>query len=354
MASLDYRSAGVDIEAGEALVERIKPLAAATRIPEALTGLGGFAALCGLPAGMRDPILVSGTDGVGTKLYVAQAADRHDTVGIDLVAMCVNDILTTGARPLFFLDYLSTGALDVERATQVIAGIAEGCKQAGCALLGGETAEHPGGHGNPEAKASYDLAGFAVGVVERESILPRTDVAIGDVLLGVASTGLHSNGYSLARKVFFERARYDLDRHVAALGEPLVDTLLRPTRIYTAAVQAALVAGKVKALCHITGGGLPGNLPRVLPQGLGAELATSSWPRPPVFDLLQELGDIDRAEMYRAFNMGLGLVAVVSADEADAVAAAIQGAGEQVQRVGSVVAMPGQTGEARVRLIHGS
>lgn len=343
--ALDYRSSGVSIEAGDALVERIKPLAAATRTPECLTGIGGFAALCGLPGGLKDPVLVSGTDGVGTKLYVAQAANRHDTVGVDLVAMCVNDILTTGARPLFFLDYLSTPALDVPQATDVVRGIAEGCRQAGCALLGGETAEHPGsGH------QGYDLAGFAVGVVERADILPRQSISAGDVVLGVASSGLHSNGYSLARKVCFEVAGLSLDDVPEALGEPLVDALLRPTRIYGRAVQAALSAGGVKGLCHVTGGGLPGNLPRILPEGLGAELDVARWQPAPIFDWLQGLGGIERREMFRAFNMGLGMVIVVSADCAEAVEAAVTAAGEQVTTVGQVIAMPGVGGEERVRI----
>ncbi|MDD9969036.1 MAG: phosphoribosylformylglycinamidine cyclo-ligase [Myxococcales bacterium] len=347
MASgLDYRAAGVDIDAGEALVERIKPLAAATRIPEAITDLGGFAALCELPSGMRAPVMVSGTDGVGTKLLVAHAANRHDTVGIDLVAMCVNDIITTGARPLFFLDYMATGTLDVDQASQVIAGIAEGCKQAGCALLGGETAEHPGEH----ATGRYDLAGFAVGVVERDAILPRKDVAVGDVLLGLRSSGLHSNGYSLARKALLERRGLALDERVESLGEPLVETLLRPTRIYARALSAALAAGQVKAACHVTGGGLPGNLPRVLPDETGAAVDMTGVERHPIFDLVQEAGEVETAEMYRAFNMGVGLVLIVPAVEANQIARAVSDTGEQVTRLGEVIPAPHTQGDARVQL----
>ena len=347
MGMLTYKEAGVDIDAGEALVERIKPLAAATSIPEAFTGIGGFASLCGLPAGMREPVLVSGTDGVGTKLQVAQAADRHDTVGIDLVAMCVNDVLTTGARPLFFLDYYSTGALNVDVATAVIAGIAEGCKQAGCALLGGETAEHPGGHD----KSSYDLAGFAVGVVERDSILPRRDIKVGDVLIGVASSGLHSNGFSLARKALLELAALPLHESVAELGEPLVDALLRPTRIYARAVQALCATGHVKALCHITGGGLPGNVPRVLPAGLGARFDSSCWELPAIFTLIEQRADIARSEMYRTFNMGLGLVVVANPSHASELLSILDNAGETAMTVGQVVDSGHNQGEARVEIV---
>jgi phosphoribosylformylglycinamidine cyclo-ligase len=265
MSGLTYREAGVDIDAGDELVRRIKPLAERTRIAEQLGGIGGFAGLCGLPSGMREPILVSGTDGVGTKLKIAFMANVHDTVGIDLVAMCVNDVATTGARPLFFLDYFATGKLDVDTAEQVVKGIAEGCKQAGCALLGGETAELPGFY----AAGEYDLAGFSVGVVEKSAIIDGSKVRPGDVVLGVSSSGLHSNGYSLARKALLERAGLGLDQVVPELGEPLAAALLRPTRIYVKAIQAALAAGEVRSLCHITGGGLPENLPRVLPKDVG-------------------------------------------------------------------------------------
>ncbi len=347
MGKLSYRAAGVDIDAGDALVDRIKPFAARTRIPEVLGGVGGFAGLCALPSGLVDPILVSGTDGVGTKLKLAFLADVHDTVGIDLVAMCVNDIVTCGARPLFFLDYFATGRLDVARAADVIRGIADGCTQAGCALLGGETAELPGFYADGE----YDLAGFAVGVVERAKILDGSAVRPGDVVLGIASSGVHSNGYSLVRKALLERAGLTLDAHVDALGETLGAALLRPTRIYAKSVQAVLAAapGAVHALSHITGGGLPGNVPRVLPEGLGVVVDPAAWARPAIFDLVQRAGDVDEDEMRRTFNLGLGLVAVVDPAHADAVKAAFIAAGEAATVIGEVVAMPGAEFEARVR-----
>lgn len=346
MAQLTYKDAGVNIQAGEDLVDRIKPLAAATHTPEVLTGLGGFAALCNLPQGIHDPVLVSGTDGVGTKLLVAMAAQRHDTVGIDLVAMCVNDVLTTGARPLFFLDYFSTTALDVEQATAVVSGIAKGCQEAGCALLGGETAEHPSVHGG----LGYDLAGFCVGVAERAKLLPKPDVQQGDVVIGVASNGLHSNGYSLARKVLLEQAQLPLHATVDQLGEPLVDTLLRPTRIYAEATAALLAKADVKALCHVTGGGLPGNLHRVLPAGLGAKLHADSWRVPEVFELITRLGNVDRSEMYRVFNMGIGFTVVCAPDQAVHAQAALSEAGEQAMLIGHIVATPDLSGEARITI----
>ena len=341
MSGLTYRDAGVDIDAGDELVRRIKPLAERTRIAEQLGSIGGFAGLCALPTGMREPVLVSGTDGVGTKLKLAFLADKHDTVGVDLVAMCVNDIATSGARPLFFLDYFASGKLDVATAEHVIAGIAEGCKQAGCALLGGETAELPGFY----AAGEYDLAGFAVGVVEKSAIIDGSKVAPGDVVLGLSSSGLHSNGYSLARKALLETASLPLEQVVPELGEPLIDALLRPTRIYVKAIQAALAAGELRSLCHITGGGLPENLPRVLPKEVALELDPTSWRRPPIFDLIQQRAGVAEAEMYRTFNMGIGLVACVPERDADAVARAFEGAGETVQRIGRAVP---QRGGARV------
>ena len=334
MSGLSYRDAGVDIDAGDELVRRIKPLAERTRIAEQLGGIGGFAGLCGIPAGLKEPVLVSGTDGVGTKLKVAFAAGVHHTIGIDLVAMCVNDVATCGARPLFFLDYFATGKLDVDTAERVVSGIAEGCKQAGCALLGGETAELPGFYGGGE----YDLAGFSVGVVERSEIIDGSKVRPGDVVLGVASSGLHSNGYSLARKALLENAGLSLSTVLPELGESLSDVLLRPTRIYVKAIQAAIQAGRVHSLCHVTGGGLPDNLPRVLPAGVALELQLSSWQRPAIFDVIQRLGQVSDAEMFRTFNMGLGLVLTVPESDVDAVTTALQGAGEQVTRVGRAVA----------------
>jgi len=337
MAGISYKDAGVDIDAGERLVDRIKPLAARTRIPEQLGSIGGFAGLCGLPTGMRDPVLVSGTDGVGTKLKLAFEVGVHSTVGIDLVAMCVNDIITVGARPLFFLDYFGTGQLDVDQGAQVVAGIAEGCLQAGCALLGGETAELPGFY----ARGEYDLAGFAVGIVERDQILDGTAVREGDVLLGVASSGLHSNGFSLARKVLLEHAGFSLSAKLDGLSGPLGKVLLEPTRIYAKAVATALETGAVHALSHITGGGLPGNVPRVLPESVAARFDTSAWPLPPIFPLIQREGAVERAEMFRTFNMGLGLVVAVAPDAADQVAEAMRATGESVYRVGEIVAREG-------------
>jgi phosphoribosylformylglycinamidine cyclo-ligase len=348
MAGTTYKDAGVDIEAGDRLVDRIKPLAARTMIPEVMGGVGGFAGLCGLPADLEDPVLVSGTDGVGTKLKLAFALDRHDSVGIDLVAMCVNDVITVGARPLFFLDYFATGRLDVDQAEQVVKGIARGCELAGCALLGGETAELPGFYGGGE----YDLAGFSVGVVSRKRMLDGRAVRPGDRLLALASSGLHSNGYSLARKVLLEGdGALALDAIPAGLGEPLGDALLRPTRIYAKSVQAALAAGPVAAFSHITGGGLPGNLPRVLPEGLGAEVDATRWVAPPIFDLIAERGGVALAEMRRTFNLGVGFVAVCPEDAAEAVTAALQGAGETVSDIGRVVELPGAVDEDRVRYL---
>ena len=304
--AVSYRDAGVDIEAADRLIDRIRPLAARTRIPEVLGSVGGFAGLCALPSGLVDPILVSGTDGVGTKLRVAFLTGVHDTVGIDLVAMCVNDVITVGARPLFFLDYFGCGVLDVDVAEAVVSGVATGCEQAGCALLGGETAELPGSYPAGE----YDLAGFSVGVVERAKILDGTLPAPGDVLVALPSSGLHSNGYSLARRVLLEDAGLALDAVLPELGAPLGEVLLTPTRIYAKAARAALDAGGVHAMCHVTGGGLPGNLPRVLPDGVGALVRSSALPSMPIFDVIAERGGVALEEMRRTFNHGVGYVFV--------------------------------------------
>ncbi len=345
MAGITYKDAGVDIDAGDHLVDRIKPLAAKTMIPEVLGGVGGFAGLCGLPADIEDPVLVSGTDGVGTKLKLAFTLDRHDTVGIDLVAMCVNDVVTVGARPLFFLDYFATGKLDVDQAEQVIRGIARGCELAGCALLGGETAELPGFYGGGE----YDLAGFAVGVVSRKRILDGKRVRPGHRLLALASSGLHSNGYSLARKVLLDGdGALDPKATAPGLDAPLGEVLLRPTRIYAKAVQAAMAAGEVVACSHITGGGLPGNLPRVLPDGLGAEVDPSRWVEPPIYRLIAEKGNVELREMRRTFNLGVGFVLVCPEESADRVAAALQAAGETVSDIGRIVELPGAVDDDRV------
>jgi phosphoribosylformylglycinamidine cyclo-ligase len=331
--ALTYKDAGVDIDAGNALVDRIKPLARATMRPEVLGGIGGFSALCKIPTAYKEPILVSGTDGVGTKLKTAFAAKRHDTIGIDLVAMCVNDVLVTGAEPLFFLDYFATGALDVEVGAAVIAGIAEGCKQAGCALVGGETAELPGlYHGS-----DYDLAGFAVGVVERAQIRPRRDLAAGDVIIGLPSSGLHSNGHSLARKVVLEVLKLPLDARPAQLGGATVaDELLRPTIIYADAFAKLRDSGTPwKAAAHITGGGLVENPPRIFADdSLAIDLDPKTWEVPGIFQLIQTAG-IEDAEMQRTFNMGIGMIVVVPAEAADKTVALL--AGSRARVVGRLV-----------------
>jgi phosphoribosylformylglycinamidine cyclo-ligase len=321
-----YKDAGVDIEAGDALVERIKPYAARTHRSEVVSGVGGFGGLFALPPGKyKEPVLVSGTDGVGTKLKLAFLADRHDTVGIDLVAMSVNDVLTCGAEPLFFLDYFATAGLDVEQAAQVVMGIGRGCEEAGCTLLGGETAELPGFY----QKGEYDLAGFCVGVVERSKIIDGKSIRPGDALIGLASTGLHSNGYSLARKILVEGAR-------PPIGPKLLEELLEPTRIYVKDVQALMDAVDVKGLAHITGSGIPGNLPRCLPPGTRAVLEESSWRVPPIFELIQSRGNVARDEMFATFNMGLGMIAVVASPDVPAARRALQARKAEAWEVGRI------------------
>ena len=341
--AITYRQAGVDIDAADRLIERIKPLARSTRIPEVVGGVGGFAGLCGLPADIEQPLLVSGTDGVGTKLKVAFATGKHDTVGIDLVAMCLNDVITVGARPLFFLDYFACGRLDVDVAEAVISGIADGCRQASAALLGGETAELPGMYPDGE----YDLAGFCVGVVGQKEVLGPERVQSSDVLIGVASSGLHSNGYSLARRVL--ESHFELDGHVAELGMTLGEALMTPTRIYAAGVQKLIAAlgQDVHALCHVTGGGLDGNLPRVLPKGLEARLR---MPReaPRIFDLIAELGPVETPEMRRTFNLGVGMVACVSAGKEQAALQALEAAGERAFVLGQLTKSSSADGAAVV------
>jgi phosphoribosylformylglycinamidine cyclo-ligase len=336
----------VDIEAGDALVDAIKPLARATDRPGTMGGLGGFGALFDLKAaGFADPVLVSSTDGVGTKLRVAIDAGQHATVGIDLVAMCVNDLVVQGAEPLFFLDYFATGALEVAAARQVVAGIAEGCRIAGCALVGGETAEMPGMY----AKGDYDLAGFAVGAAERGALLPRGDVGPGDMVLGLLSSGVHSNGYSLVRRIL-ERGGAGLDAPAPfAAGRTLGAALLEPTRIYVKPLLAAHRAGLVKAAAHITGGGLPGNLPRALPAGTLAALDARAWTPPPVFAWLARTGGVAAEEMLRVFNCGIGMAVVVAADAAEDAARLLAAQGETVRRIGVIEA---GAGEARVRIDH--
>ncbi len=332
--ALTYAAAGVDIDAGAALVERIKPHAKSTLRPGVIGGLGGFGALFDLKAlGMNDPLLVATTDGVGTKLKAAQATGKHDTIGIDLVAMCVNDLVVQGATPLFFLDYYATGKLSVENATQVVAGIAEGCRQAGCALTGGETAEMPGMYQGEE----YDLAGFSVGAVEREGLLPNQDaMQAGDLLLGLASSGIHSNGFSLVRRIM-EAAGVDYaDPAPFAPGKTFGDVWLEPTKIYVKSCLAAIAAGGVKGLAHITGGGLVENLPRVLPEHLQAHVEPSSWPLPEAFRWLRSAGNVPQEDFWRTFNAGIGMVLVVAADRAEAVRAVLQAEGETVHIIGNL------------------
>ncbi|MDT8896241.1 phosphoribosylformylglycinamidine cyclo-ligase [Halomonas sp. I1] len=342
-ASLSYKDAGVDIDAGNALVDRIKGVARRTTRPEVMGGLGGFGALCQLPAGYREPVLVSGTDGVGTKLRLAMDLGRHDTIGIDLVAMCVNDLVVAGAEPLMFLDYYATGKLDVDIAADVVTGIGQGCEQAGCALVGGETAEMPGMYEGSD----YDLAGFCVGVVEKDEILDGQKVAEGDVLLGMASSGPHSNGYSLIRKIL-ELSEVSLD--TAIDGRSLGDALMAPTRIYVKPLLSLLKETDipVHALSHITGGGLLENLPRVLPEGAAARIDTANWQRPAVFDWLKIQGNVDEHEMHRVLNCGIGMVLVVPADRADQARAHLQALGETVHRIGEIV--PRGEGDDVVRL----
>jgi len=329
---MTYRDAGVDIDAGDALVDRIKPLAARTLRPGVMAGIGGFGALFELPAHLRQPVLVSGTDGVGTKLRLAFEWQRHDTVGIDLVAMSVNDILVQGAEPLYFLDYFACGKLSVDTAARVVGGIARGCELAGCALIGGETAEMPGMY--PEGE--YDLAGFAVGVVEKSDIIDGAAIQPGDAVLGLASSGAHSNGYSLLRKILRHAdARPDQDLG----GRPLADVVMEPTRIYVKPVLAALAAhGRaIKGLAHITGGGLLENVPRILRDGLSAELHRDAWPMPELFAWLQREGAVDDHEMARVFNCGIGMVLVVDPAQADAIAATLRAQGETVHALGAIV-----------------
>ena len=323
---LSYRDAGVDIDAGDALVEAIKPFARRTMRPEVLAGLGGFGALCSIPKKYREPVLVSGTDGVGTKLKLAFMLGRHDTVGIDLVAMSVNDVLVQGAEPLFFLDYFACGKLDQGIAVRVIRGIAEGCEQAGCALIGGETAEMPGMYPTGE----YDLAGFCVGVVEKDRIIDGRSIHAGDVLLGLASSGAHSNGYSLIRRIIGE----------TQISSETADSLMEPTRIYVKPLLKLMAALPVKGLAHITGGGLTGNVPRMLPQGTRAVIRGKSWPRPELFSWLQREGSVAEDEMHRVFNCGIGMVVALAKGDAEKAAELLRAEGELVHEIGTVEYSP--------------
>ena len=340
--SLTYRDAGVDIDAGDRLVENIKPYAKRTMRPEVLNGIGGFGALVEISKKFREPVLVSGTDGVGTKLKLAFELDRHDTVGIDLVGMSVNDILVQGAEPLFFLDYFACGKLDVDAATEVIKGIAYGCEQAGCALIGGETAEMPGMYPDGE----YDLAGFAVGVVEKSLIIDGRSIAPGDAVLGLSSSGAHSNGYSLVRKII---STHKIDLMQMLDGKPLSDLLMAPTRIYVKPLLALMKSLKVKGMAHITGGGLLENVPRVLPENVVAQLDGKAWHTPALFDWLREMGNVAPQEMYRTFNCGIGMVVIVDKIDADTAIKYLHGAGETASRIGVIRARNGEEHQTQVR-----
>lgn len=331
-ASLSYKDAGVDIEAGDELVNRIKSVSKATRRPEVIGGLGGFGALCNIPDKYKDPVLVSGTDGVGTKLKLAMMLNKHDSIGIDLVAMCVNDLIVTGAEPLFFLDYYASGKLDLDIAVQVITGIGNGCQQAGCALVGGETAEMPGMYQHGD----YDLAGFCVGVVERSRIIDGSAVKVGDKLIGLSSSGPHSNGYSLIRKII-ERDPQALEKNPELKAQ-----LLAPTKIYVKPVLTVLETIDIHALAHITGGGITENLPRVLPEFCQANIDFKSWQAPTCFSWLQKTGNVEQMEMLKTFNCGIGMIAVVPEHQCQQTIAAFESMGETAQEIGSIGRSPNQ------------
>jgi len=339
--SLSYKDAGVDIDAGNALVDRIKGVAKSTARPEVMGGLGGFGALCRIPEGYKKPVLVAGTDGVGTKLRLAMDLKKHDTIGIDLVAMCVNDLVVAGAEPLFFLDYYATGALNVDTAADVVTGIGKGCELAGAALVGGETAEMPGMYEGED----YDLAGFCTGVVEEDEIIDGSNVKVGDTLIGLASSGPHSNGYSLIRKIIEVRGA-DLSETID--GKPLADALMEPTRIYVKSLLKLIKESQVNALSHITGGGLLENIPRVLPESAKAVIDLNSWELPAVFQWLQAQGNVEKTEMYRTFNCGVGMVICVPSADADNALSILKGAGEDAWVIGSIEAAA--DGEEQVEL----
>lgn len=332
-SKVTYKDAGVDIDSGNDFVKLIKPLVKATYRPEVIADLGGFGGLFSLNASKyRNPVLVSGTDGVGTKLKVAFMADRHDTVGIDLVAMCVNDIIVQGAEPLFFLDYLATGKLNPENAAEVVKGIAQGCSLAGCSLIGGETAEMPGFYG----EGDYDLAGFAVGVVDRDNIIDGSSITVGNKLIGIASSGLHSNGYSLARKILFEMMGLDINSVLPGLDRTVADELLTPTRIYVKTVLNLLRDFRINGIAHITGGGLLENIPRILPHGCKAVISKDSWIMPPIFLILQQGGSLEESELFRTFNCGIGMVLAVPENEAEEVLIRLSGLNEQAYVIGEI------------------
>ncbi|MCG8516997.1 MAG: phosphoribosylformylglycinamidine cyclo-ligase [Pseudomonadales bacterium] len=344
--SLTYRDAGVDIDAGNDLVHRIKDTAARTRRPEVLGGLGGFGATVAIPAGYKEPVLVSGTDGVGTKLRLAMQLNKHDSIGIDLVAMCVNDLVVGGAEPLFFLDYYATGKLNVDVAAQVVEGIGTGCELSGCALVGGETAEMPGMYEGDD----YDLAGFCVGVVERGEIIDGSQVQEGDALIALGSSGPHSNGYSLIRKII-EVSDADLQQDLA--GQTLADALMAPTRIYVKNLLQLRCEVEIRAMSHITGGGLPENIPRVLPKGTVAAIDTNSWQLPPVFQWLQDNGNVAIEEMYRTFNCGVGMIICVPANQKQLALDALQSMGEQAWEIGTIERQDDRDTDAAVRYAPG-
>lgn len=334
--SATYKEAGVDIAAGNSFVQMIKPLVKSTFRPEVMTELGGFGGLFSLNASKyKNPVLVSGTDGVGTKLKLAFLADCHDSVGIDLVAMCVNDIVVQGAEPLFFLDYLATGRLEPEKAAQVVAGIAEGCRQAGCALIGGETAEMPGFYSDGE----YDIAGFTVGVVEKDQIIDGSSITVGNKLIGIGSSGLHSNGYSLARRIIFDLMGLTITSPLPGATRTVAEELLTPTRIYVRSVLNLLKDFKINGIAHITGGGLLENVPRILPKGSAAHFKLGTWQMPAIFPLLQKGGNVEQAEMYRTFNMGVGMVLAVDKGDVDDILSRLHGLGEQAWLIGEVKGM---------------
>lgn len=328
-----YKDAGVDIDAGNAAVEQMKEHVRSTFRPEVLTDIGGFGGLFALSGNYKEPVLVSGTDGVGTKLKIAFMLDKHDTVGQDCVAMCVNDIVVQGAEPLFFLDYLAVGKMNPARVAEIVSGVAAGCRLSGCALIGGETAEMPGFY--PEGE--YDLAGFTVGVVERSRIIDGQKIEPGDAVIGLQSAGLHSNGFSLTRKVLLEKTGFQLDAYVPELGRTLGEELLEPTRIYVRSILSILAKTTVKGMAHITGGGLTENVPRCLPDGTGVTITKSSWSVPPVFSLIQRLGSVPQEDMYRTYNMGIGYVLVVAAADADKTVALLRSEGETPVLLGEVV-----------------
>ncbi|MEH6652272.1 MAG: phosphoribosylformylglycinamidine cyclo-ligase [Motiliproteus sp.] len=349
--SISYKDAGVDIDAGNALIERIKGVAKRTRRPEVMAGLGGFGALCELPEGYKKPVLVSGTDGVGTKLRVAMDLNKHDKIGIDLVAMCVNDLIVAGAEPLFFLDYYATGKLNIDIATDVVTGIGEGCELSGCSLVGGETAEMPGMYEGED----YDLAGFCVGVVEKDEIIDGSKVSAGDVLIGLPSSGPHSNGYSLIRKIIEVRGA-DINAPFGDGSEgnkTLGDALMKPTRIYVKPLLKLIRESQVNALSHITGGGLLENIPRVLPENTKAVIDINSWPRLEIFDWLQQQGNVETREMYRTLNCGLGMVIAVPADKADEAIAILKAEGESSYVIGTIEAATSDEEQVELQGLNG-